>query len=75
VYSDPPNYVLPAPLLTFSREGGHFGFSRPLSDLLVELSMEVSNRYYIFRKQVFQPEKLENLEAAVYNVPSLSRNS
>jgi hypothetical protein len=37
--------------------------------------MQVSNRYYIFRKQVFQPEKPENLEAAVYNVPSLSRNS
>jgi hypothetical protein len=37
--------------------------------------MEVSNRYYIFRKQVFQPEKPEKLEGAVYNVPSLSRNS
>jgi hypothetical protein len=37
--------------------------------------IEVSKRYYISRKQVFQPEKPEKLEAAVYNVPSLSRNS
>ena len=45
------------------------------SDLSIQLSIEVSNRCHIFRKHGFQPEKPEKLEAAVYNVPSLSRNS